>query len=399
MDGLPNTLRLALSRFQMARPTTTVLLPTNKTSFSAYEITVFDMPRVPVDLLSCTLSCDIGLSAATTAASTGSFYLADLIKTMRVYIGGVLVGHEMVSDYGLQYHLKRKWAEPAYKNKDSNAVYEYLPLTPNLANQAATITIQCSDILSWLASRNMRIYPLDVLQGMRIEVEWGNLQNRVNGLTSGTVSYTPKMVFSTLEYKGAAYQTAVRSRLAGEGIEVAFDNATLYIGNTIQNSGEYQFVFAAQALDTLLITAQNPAITAANYFQTTAGANTATVQIYQNAVPLSNLPLTVSDCWAVSMQALDGGSNVLVDPQVSSSTDFLNNSFGLLARFDHPVQGSAERHSLITGMSTEGQTLPHRVLWNSVGATGITPVAIAWHTSTFVVRADPAGIIAIAVAK
>lgn len=396
-SALPRVLRMALRRWQQARISTVVLEPTSRANFAPYETTKFVLPLTNIDLQSCALQVDMTVSAGATATlESQKFYIAQLIRAVRLRIGGVQIGLQQCEDFGLAHTIRRRFAESSSLDEKSNGVYEYCNFDAVDTLGSTTGTFLTDILGDLIGNRNVRILPCALLRSVELEIEWASPQDRIASKAGDapafpagtTFSFAPRLMFHQVEYAGASLEAAIAARLQQGPIEIALSNVSLFQGNTIVNGGEYQFSPSMQSLDYLIVTGRPADITAANYFNTTAGTSAAMLQLFQNGTPLSNRPLSVPQAYFETMAALDGFSNTLVDPKIKDQEEWYATKFALIKRFAHPTTGSDEMRNALYGFSTARMNLPHSVTFSGIGDDGIRPLIIALHSSTWIINPD-----------
>lgn len=381
--AIPPCLRMALSSWGGSSKTTLRILP-EKTLYNDGETIVFHFPSSGVyDFANATLGMGINLTTnSTTITVSLPQGAAACIKRMELSAGGqTLYGGSSGQDWSTAWVYRHLLAQPGYQKSSSRAAYEYPSVTYPTAGpyqlQALIPEVHA------LAFKNLRFAPVGAFpqdMQLRLTLDIVNRLPPTSNVTYNSVSpvlYLQKWVFPEAFNPELVLARALETSVFSVALEQFIVNQS-----PAQTSGLVSFPVATNSLDYLLALFKASTITPTNFFDSQYPTG-ATLAYDVNMVSTANWAINgPAESYMYTMQALDGGWNIGVDPQLSAASYNAaagsGGRFCLLERFCLPK--STWEDASVSGLSTVGSTVPLHLNVQGSSAS-LTPVMIAIVTS------------------
>jgi hypothetical protein len=373
--SLPRSLIYAVNRFQTAQRETVRLFPLQKRDFSENEVISFRFPASGVlDLQSLAMHFVYFIEGTGTTAGDLDVatpeYLSQLIRRVDVSINGVQVGLNALTDYGLAYLTKYKYADTGDRATFKGLLEGNLSCRIVSGGNNATVfrNGMIADWLGFLSGSHVRYLPLAALGELQIDITLHPRRRWVASDTSDAnyakISATQqlrnvRMLYTKVHFEDNLLDNMVAARLARGSMQIPFENWAQWEGNAFSGTTSFNFQVATQSLDHLFgaLRPDNYSTTAANNVRLASGGETSTFQFSVNANPVSSWPLAVPEVFWATADALEGNNNALYAPSIATYADFRDRYFAYIHSFAFPLDAD-ESKSMITGLSTYGQTVP-----------------------------------------
>jgi hypothetical protein len=373
--SLPRSLVYAVQRFQTAQRETVRLFPLQKRDFSENEVISFRFPASGVlDLHSLAMHFQHYMQGTGTNTGTTSIfdpiYYSEFIRRVDVMINGVTVGLNALSDYGLAYLTKYKYADTS-----DRAVYKSIlegaqshRIVNEGANQEAPQNGMIADWLGFLSGSHVRYLPLAAFGELQIDI---TLHNRRRWVASDTTAgdyakinatthqlRNVRMLYTKVHFEDNLLDNMVAARLSRGTLQIPFENWAQWEGNAFSGTTTFNFQVATQSLDHIFgsLRPDNYSTVPANNVRLASGGENSTFQFTVNANPVSSWQLAVPEVFWATAEALEGNNNALYAPSMTYA-EFRDRYFAYIHSFAFPLDLD-ESKTMITGLSTYGQTVP-----------------------------------------
>lgn len=379
---IPRCLSMALGVFQGASKSTMRILP-EKTTYVDGETAVFSIPQGTFDGWNASLGMNFNITtAAVNVTASLPFGAAAVIKRMELTSGsGTIYGSGAANDWSTAWVYRHALAQPGYQAASSRKAYEY-PSVQYAAIGTYTLPAIIPEVHA-LCFKNLRMLPTSAFPGqlqLKLTLDMASRIAPTANLTFN--SLTPVLYMQKYNFPQSLSPEMVLERALESGVFQIAQEQFIVQQSSSQTSGTVNFSLATNSLDYLMYIFKSPSITNANFFfsQYPTGA---TLNFDVNSVPTSNWSIqNTAEAYMYTLQNLDGGWNIAVDPQMSiadyTGTIASNSKFIIVERFCLP-KNSIEDAS-VSGLSTLGSTIPMHM--NVQGSTSLlTPVGIAVVTS------------------
>ena len=381
--SLPKALNFGLQRFDKATKEIIKIYP-HKTSVSGTEQIIYRFPAngiLDAQSLACIMNTTFTKTAGT-ATTNIPVSIGNFVRQMHIIVNGTVVWGGACTNFSDAYTLRRQLAETSSMDIGSNQIYDRPLLDQSAAS--ATLDLMMADMPGF-ASSNVRFIPLAALGDVEIRLSLD--QSRIPSDNTYNITVTDSYILaSKLNFDDDMLNKMIAARLSEAPLEMALEQWTTYEGPSYAGGAtQFNFSIATQSLNYVMAT--NKLTSGANskaYY--TSGGSGATHQLLVNGVPVTSQPLKLIDVWYSTVESLSGhGGNLLVDPKITSLSQWRDQKYVYSHRFEFPVVDGDEEAHLIGGLNTYGSTVPFTYV--VAGASGdFKPVVIALHKSTVEVR-------------
>ena len=387
--SLPKSLNMSLSRFDKTSKEI-IRITSDKTTYLTNETTTYRFPSAGVlDMESLALFATLNLTAnGSPTAAAFTFELGKLIRRMELIINGQVVWGDSLTDFGLAYAIKKRLAQPDYslESSTSSSLYDVVRATsPGTANATVGYPAFIKDMPRFFT--NMRYVPLSAFGSVELRVTWDLSRFAVPAtvVAASAAIASTHLLCARVNFAENMLDQLVASRISQAPLELASEAWTTMNGNAVSaGSISFPFTLNSQSIDYICSFLRPTTAAGATYYDTDSGGADATWQLLIGGVPQSSHRLTVPEVYyATVIDAMDGGGNILVSPQLGSTvSDWQNKNFVYAHRLKFLGADGYENDRLVSGMSSYGQNVPMAVE-ATISDNNQVPHVVIIHTRTF----------------
>lgn len=351
-----------------------------------------------VDLHSLNLMFNIALTG-TKSSFTDYVSLpkhsSSLLSRVNVYVGGIQVGLNSVTEYNTLYNALAN----VTIGEDKQTEMSVLEAGADAVAPTAAFTTRRLAINNWLGFLDgtmARFIDTSLTGPIIIELQWAPsavLIPQGTDMTGQTFSATDVyLLVETVSFEGALYSNLLLSKMAsGQPLQLPFRNWALLTSSTSTTGGTIPFSVNSRSIDLLAMTLRPsdydstqktlPSNTTnSNYFRFFSDGSNTQFQWTVNGKQMPQWQASTADAYVLTRQAFDGGSgNRLFTNNVQSLSRWENGHFLFAVGLSHHT--SPDDH-LMSGLDTQGTNTSIYATYSG-GATsgGTRPVIIAGLTS------------------